>query len=465
MTQIPLLSGIIATEKADFGLSYPINLEPIPTETGLSKGYVRSAMGATTFGEAPGVDRGGIVWNNVHYRVSGTKLVRVSAAGEATVIGDVGDGGPVALDYGFDRLAIQSGTSLYYWDGVALTQVTDPDLGPCHDVVWFNGQYFSTDGTYIVATQLSDPTAVDPTKYGSAESDPDMVVGLLRNRNELAVLGSNTIEFFDYIGGTGFPLQVSSGATIPLGCVGPRAKCIFSQSFAFVGAGRNQAAGVWLAGSGTAQKLSTRAIDDMIAAETNPEAIEVEARVSRDESRLYVHLSNKTLVYLRAASVLAGREVWYVCKSGRGMDEPYRLRHAVLTIDGDWIVGDCASGALGKVAESDARHFGDPVGWQFDTLFVYNSARGGVIHTMELVGLPGRGAGARPVAFMSFTQDGETWTQERTSVLGLQGQRGKRCQWRPHKRFSNYIGIRFRGSSDSLVGWAALEVEVEALST
>lgn len=466
MTQIPLLSGITASERADFNLSYPINLEPVPIESGLSKGYVRSAMGASSFGSGPGTDRGGIIWNNAHYRVMGTKLVRVSSTGTVSVLGDVGAGGPVALDYGFDRLAIQSGTRLYYWNGTALTQVTDPDLGSCYDVVWFNGQYFSTDGSYIVATQLSDPTQVDPLKYGSAESDPDMITGMLKNRNELAVFGKNTVEFFSYAGGSGFPLQVSEGATIPLGCVGARAKCLFSQTFAFVGGGRNQAVGVWLAGSGTAQKLSTRIIDDFLAAETNPEAIELEARVSRDESRLYVHLSDKTLVYLRVASVLAQREVWYICKSGRGMDEPYRLRNAVLTIEGNWIVGDCQSGALGKLEDATASHFDDVVGWQFDTMLTYNSARGGIVHTLELVGLPGRGpSSTRPVAFSSFTMDGETWSQERASVLGTLGQRTKRCQWRPHKRFTTYMGIRFRGNSDSLASFAALEAEIEGLST
>jgi hypothetical protein len=46
-----------------------------------------------------------------------------------TTLGDVGGSGPVSLDYGFDRLAIRSGTSLYYWNGTTLTQVTDVDLG------------------------------------------------------------------------------------------------------------------------------------------------------------------------------------------------------------------------------------------------------------------------------------------------------------------------------------------------
>lgn len=462
--QVPLLSGVSASEQADFNLEYPINLEGVSVDSGISKGYIRSAMGASTLGAGgPGIDRGGMVFNGTHCRVMGTKLVSVSGAGVVTVLGDVGPGGPVGLDQGFGRLAIQSGTSLYYWDGATLVQVTDPDLGPCLDVAWFNGQYFSTDGTYIVATNISDPTSVDPLKYGSAEQDPDGITGLLRIRNEMAVLGGETIEFFDYIGGSGFPLQVNSGATIPIGCVGPRAKCIFSQTFAFVGAGRNQAAGVWLAGGGTAEKLSTRAIDDFIAAEPNPGGIELESRVSRDEERLYVHLSDKTLVYLRQASTSAQQQIWYVARSGIGMDKAYRLRHAVL-FNNEWVVGDTETASLGTLSESEADHFGETVGWQFHTRLIYNAAKGFNVHQLELVGLPGRGASGDPYAFLSLSRDGETWSQERSNRIGRSGNRGKRMVWNPHARSRNYMAMRFRGNSSALAGFAALEAEIEGLS-
>lgn len=462
MTQIPLLSGVLATEQAEFKLSYPVNLEPVSVESGISKGYLRSAAGASLLTTGPGIDRGAIVWNGVMYRVMGTKLVTVSLTGSVTIIGDVGSGGPCALAYGFDRLAIQSGTSLYYWDGAMLVQVTDPDLGQCLDMVWFKGQYFTTDGSYIITTQLADPTQIDPLKYGSAESDPDMITGLGQLRNEFIAFGQNTIEFFTYAGGSGFPLGVSDGATIPLGCVGARAKCVFAQTYAFVGGGRNQSNSVWLMQGGTAAKLSTRAIDDLIAAELNPAAIQLEARTSRDEQRLYVHLSDRTLVYCQTASVAAQKAVWYTAASGAGMTKPYRPRNATL-LNGRYMVGDVESGTLGFLDESVADHFGEATGWQFDTLLLYNGAKGAIVHTLELVGLPGRASGI-PAAYISFTLDGETWSPERANRLGISGQRTKRTQWALHKRFSNYMGCRFRGDSNGLAGWAALEAEIEALA-
>lgn len=460
MTAIPLLSGIKATEAGDFAIAYPLNLEPVPTKSGLSEGYVRAAPGSKQFATGPGKDRGGIDWNGVHYRVMGTTLVSVTQAGAVTAIGDVGSGGAVSLAYGFDRLAINSGTSLYYWNSAALTQVTDPDLGSVLDMLWFGGFYVTTDGTSIVVTQLTDPTQVDPLKYGSAEADPDPILALFKLRGELYALGRYTIQTFSNVGGSGFPFQANLAATVPVGVVGSRARCDFYQTLAFVGSGRGEASAVYLLDGGNALKISTRAIDDELAKVADQSSIVVESRMSRDERRLLVHLPDKTLVYLANASRISGQAVWYIAASGSAGDEQYRLQNAVY-VYGKWICGDTASSSLGVLSDDDPDHFGDPVAWELHTQLTYNDGKGAILHDIELVGLPGRGK-PKPVAFLSFTEDGETYTQERACSTGVRGDRQKRVQWRPHKRFSNYMGCRFRGSGTA--GWAVCQANFEALN-
>ena len=464
MTAIPLLSGITATESADFTLSYPVNLEPVPLKNGMSEGYLRTAPGAVQFGTGPGTDRGGINWNGVLYRVMGTKLVSVSQVGAVTVLADVGSTGPVTLDYGFDRLAINSGTNLYYWDGVALTQVTDPDLGQVFDMLWFTGYYVTTDGTSIVVTDLANPTNVNPLKYGSAEEDPDQVEGLFKLRGELYALGRYTIQPFANTGGSLFPFTANTGATVAVGICGPRAKCEFYQTMAFTGSGRGEAISVYLLDGGNALKIGTRAIDDEIAKVSDPSSITMENRMSRDERRLLVHLPDKTLVYMANASRIAGEPVWYIAASGLAMDQQYRLQNAVFCY-GKWICGDTASSNLGVLDESVSTHFGDVTGWRFDTQLLYNASKGAIIHSLELVGLPGRAPSAvSPTAFMSTTLDGETWSMERACSVGVRGNRTKRVQWRPHRRFSSYLGCRFRGASPGVLGWAVLNAEIEGLA-
>ena len=178
--QIPILNGIYADAAPDFRTSYPKNLVPVPKQTGISAGYLRPADGVVEAGTGPGVGRGAINWNGVLYRVMGTKLVSIAENNTVTEIGDVGGTNRVTFDYGFTYLAIASNNNLFLYDGTTLTQVTDPDLGVVLDVVWVDGYYMTTDGEFLVITDLADPFAVNPLKYGSAEADPDAINASLR---------------------------------------------------------------------------------------------------------------------------------------------------------------------------------------------------------------------------------------------------------------------------------------------
>jgi hypothetical protein len=241
---------------------------------------------------------------------------------------------PCSMDFGFERLGIRSGTDLYYLEeNTHFAKVTDTDLGPVIDMLWIDGYFMTTDGENIIVTELNNPTSVLPLKYGSAEEDPDMVTGLIKARNEAYALGQYTIQVFQNVGGSGFPFQTVKGASIPVGCVGPSAKCLFADSFAFVGSSRNEALGVYLAGSGTATRISSRDVDDELAKVTDPSDIILENRTSRAERRLLVHLPDKTLVFLMNASKILGEPVWYVAQSGSG--EPYRIRNAVALLRQD----------------------------------------------------------------------------------------------------------------------------------
>lgn len=117
--QIPIVSGIYTDNEANYRVSYPRNLVPVPKQTGISQGYLRCAEGITQLsapGAVSGTDRGGFQWDGVCYRVIGAKLVSVDTAGGVTVLGDVGnDGKQVAFDRSFDFMMIGSAGKLYYW--------------------------------------------------------------------------------------------------------------------------------------------------------------------------------------------------------------------------------------------------------------------------------------------------------------------------------------------------------------
>jgi len=466
MVQIPILSGIFTDNAADFRTSMPVNLVPVPKAQGISNGYLRPADGVLPFSTGPGNDRGGIVWQGVHYRVMGSSLVSVSSAGVVTTLGDVGnDGGPVSLDYGFDRLAIASNGNLFYWNGT-LTQVADADLGTVLDVLWVDGYYMTTDGTYLVVTDLNDPTAVNPLKYGSSEADPDPIVALLKVRNEVAALNRHTIELFDNVGGSLFPFQRIEGAQIEKGCIGKDACCIYLDSVAFLGSGFNEAPGIYIGANSQATKISTREIDTLLLAYTEAElaTVVMEARNNKANQFLYIHLPDRTLVYDAAASAAVGEPAWHTLVATLDGFSQYVARFFVWAYD-EWIAGHPASSALGSMTDTVSTVYGNQVRWEFATGIIYNAGAGAVVNDLELVALPGRIAlGDEPYIETSYSLDGEEWSTGRAISAGAIGQRQKRLVWFQQGSMRNWRVQRFRGTSDAFMSFARLEARLEPLA-
>lgn len=464
--QISILSGIKADANADFRATLPRNLAPVVLETGISKGYLRPAEGVVELSSGPGLDRGGIAWNGVCHRVMGTKLVGVSESGGITTLGDVGGSLRVIMDYSFDKLGIASNGVLKYWDGSILTTLSDPDAGYVRDMVWSDGYWVLTDGEFIAVTDLNDPYAVNPLKYGSSESDPDPIMGLDRLRGEVWAMNRHSIEVFRNIGGSGFPFKRVYGALIPKGAIGTHSFCQFAETIAFVGSGRNEAPAVYLAGAGVAQRISTREVEKILQeySEAELSGLLLEARVGAGQQELLMHLPNRSLVFNLSATTLAQIPIWYELTSSIDGLGRYRAQNVVWCYS-KWIVGDTESSRLGTLVLDESTHYGEDVGWEFTTPIVYSGGKGATIHQLELVGLPGRVAfGSDAVVWTSYSEDGETWSQERAIAVGKQGQRNKRLVWFRQGSLRNYRVQKFRGTSEAHVSFARLEAEVEALN-
>lgn len=463
--QINIINGIYTDNAANIRSSYPVNLMPVPKQSGISNGYLRPADGIVAHGTGTGIDRGGINWNGLCYRVMGTKLVTVASNGVVTTLGDVGNGGLVTFDYSFDRLAIQSGGRLYYWNGT-LTQVTDPDLGTVLDFCWVDGYFMTTDGTSLVVTELNDPTQVNPLKYGSSEVDPDPVVALLKLRNEVYALNRNTIEVFDNVGGDFFPFQRIDGAQIQKGVLGTHACCVYLEAIAFLGSARNEAPAIYIGTNATAQKLSTQDIDQLLLSYTEAQLslVKLEARNDKSHQHLYVHLPDRTIVYDAAASEVLKEPVWFVLTSSLSGFSQYRARNFVWAYD-KWLVGDTNTNQVGYFTENISSHYGVIVRWEFGTTIVYNEGNGALFNRLELVALTGRvGLGLNPAISTSYSYDGQTWSQERSIRVGTIGNTLKRLVWFQQGHMRNWRIQRFRGDSQAYISMARLEAQLEPLA-
>jgi len=467
--QIPILNGIYADSTPELRTSYPVNVVPVPIKSGISNGFLRPGDGLVANGTGPGIDRGGIEWQGSLYRVMATKLVEIDSAGTVTELGDVG--GPVTelvtMDYSFELLVIASGTRLYFWDPVAstLTQNTDPDLGIVLDVVWVDGYFMTTDGEFLVVTELTNPLAVDPFKYGSSEVDPDPVVALLKLRNEVYALNRHTIEVFDNVGGDLFPFARIDGAQIQKGVIGTQGCCVYIERIAFLGGGRNEAPGIYVGAAATTQKISTQEIDNLLLNYTEAQLalVKLEARNDKAHQHLYVHLPDRTIVYDAAASEALGEQVWFTLTTTLAGFAQYRARNMVWVYD-KWMIGDPQSSTIGYFVQNTGHHWGQQVRWEFGTLIVYNESNGAIFNELELVSLTGSVAlGKNPQISTSYSVDGKAYSQERSISVGTIGS-NKRLVWFQQGHMRNWRIQRFRGDSDAHVSFIRLEAQIEPLA-
>jgi hypothetical protein len=464
--QIPLLNGVYSDSSPNFRTSYPVNLVPVPKSTGISEGYLRPADGIVKIGDGPGFNRGGINWRDQLYRVMGTKLVRVAPNGTVTEIGDVGSGGRVSFTYGFDFLAITSGGRLYLYDGTTLAQVTDPDLGTALTVVWVDGYYMTTDGEFLVITELNNPFAVDPLKYGSSEADPDPIKALLKLRNEVYALNRHTIEVFDNTGLPGFPFQRIPGAQIQKGTLGTHTCCVFGEAIAFMGSGTNESVSVWIGANGVAQKIATREIEEILSEYTEVQlsTVFMQERTEGAHQFLEIHLPDQTIVFDAAASQATQEQVWFILRSSLVGLGRWEVCDAVWCYD-RWNVCKPAATDVGFLDKNIASHWGQTVGWEFGTIIVYNEGRGAIFHEMELVSLTGRvQPGADPTVWTSYSVDGLTYSVEKPARVGTLGQYDKRVVWLQQGHMRNWRIQKFRGTSEAQLAMARLEARVEPLA-
>lgn len=487
--QLPVLSGIYTDVTPDARQAYPVNMIPVPKETGVSHGYLRPADGIVANGEGPGFCRGGMEWDGELYRVMGTKFVRIAPDGVVTEIGDVGPGGQVTMDAGYDRMVLASGGRLYYYLNGVLEQVTDPVVGNVLDVQWINGYYMVTDGAVMRISDLNDPMTFPLLAYAAAEMSPDPIVALLRFRNEIYSVNRNTIEVFTQRPNDPNyppppdPFYRVDGAQVQKGAVATHACCVFNEVIAFLGSGFNESNAVYLSMNGSLERISTQDIDLLIMRWTDEELQDVvlETRNDKAHQLLYVHLPDRTVVYDMNASKKTGMHVWWQLTSALEGFSQYRARNLVWCYN-RWNVADPTSAKIGYLDRSVSSHYGDHVRWEFSTLFIYNESKAAIINQIELVALTGAvneyvhlnpgsleppvagGPPVLPTIDTAYSLDGQSWSQPRSIKAGATGDTRKRLVWFRQGFWRGRRIQRFTGTTQVRIAPMAIEVQVEGMA-
>ncbi len=441
------------SESLPFSAQRCINWIPTIAESGaLSTRMLMQPSGLKVFKDTLiGINRGGLVVKGVAYFINGNSLISLSSFGVVTTHGTIDGTGRVSLATNGQFLVIViPGGKSYAFDNVAntLSQITDVDFRVSDTVVFKDGFFVfsASDGTVFFNSALNDPFTYDALDFGTAEINPDRIVAVHVNHNELFVAGLETIELFQNVGGAGFPFQRIPGANIQKGVHAKFSLVEFDNTFCFVGGGLNERSAVWkVAGSSSAAKISTDAIDSEIQKFTRDEISRSFALTFSERGQFFAvftfesaRIPSRTFVYNATASALISQHIWFELQAGV-TDDRYRVQ-SIIPAYGKLLVGDDRSGIIGELDQDTLNYYGDEIFRSSSTqpfsqegLSVF---AGEFEATFESgVGLT-TGDGSDPQVRMDRSDDGgRTFNSETSRAIGKIGRYGQRSIWRRQGRF------------------------------
>lgn len=458
MAELPITNGFYESMSLPISAQECINWYPVVHEApSLSKESLFGTPGITqlaTTGTKEQFNRGAHVKNGIPYFVNGDALYRLESDFSVVSLGTISGSGRVWMaDNGTQLIILVPGGSGYIFNedaGVQFQQITDADFtanGNPQTVVFLDGYFvLTTDEKKFIISALNDGLSYDALDFGSAESDPDEIIApaLVKN-SQLYIIGGETTEGFQNIGGVGFPFQ-RNNVFSDRGCFAPFSAISFNSTFYMIGGGTDESPAVWQwAGSGYT-KVSTRPIEEELQRYSEAEIQEAFA-ISYAQSGSYfiaftvpgIDRDGRTFVF----DLTTNR--WHERRS-EIEDSRWRV-NSLVTAYGKVIVADSIDGRIGELSLDVYKEYNDNI---VRVVSTQPFARGGMdlrVPRLELTMEAGVGDtdAADPQVSMSFSKDGgKTFSYERNRPIGKKGEYEKRTIWRRNGRFPRYAVFRFR---------------------
>jgi len=374
---VPLIRGDKASSKTDYRDNLPVNYYVVKRDILGAKGYLIATPGLTAFGTGAGVDRGG-TYNErflAHYRISGESFCSVSSGGVVTDLGAIPGAGQATLKnlYSFNTQGIIADGRFFLYDGSSLNEVTDSDLGNPIDGVWIDGLYFFTDGEYLYHTDLIPEesitpidfeSSINPLKFKTAEFMPDPSLGVDKTQDDkVLVFGRYSLEYFINVADENFQFQRVNTRSQKIGIVATHAKTEAGGLHYICGGRRDESLGIHAISVGSAAKVSTREIDQILEQYSEPELsdMRMETRAEKGVTFIIVHLPGETLLFnVNMAKSLGVEYAWTLLKTNISGTAIYRAINGVFDARiGKWVYGDKRDSRIGILDDSVFTHYGE----------------------------------------------------------------------------------------------------------
>lgn len=449
-TSLPFTNGFYKSGSWPLSKQECTNWFPVqPEESSLSNAVLFGTPGLTQRVAGLGVrevNRGSFVMDKIGYFVNGTRLYRLdhTVVGTAetfgvTDLGAIEGTARVSMATNGTQLCIlvPGGKGYIYTVSGGLVEITDSDFRASGDpqyVEYADGYFiFTLDAKKWIVSELNDGLAYNALDFGSAEADPDDVVAPVVLNNQVFIAGSQTIEAFQNIGGSAFPFQ-RTGLFIPKGVLAPSSLVKTGNSFMFIGGGKDEGPAVWAVEGNAPAKVSTDAIDTLLASYTAADLAGSFAWYLKDQNSAFVafNLPTTTVVY----DLKTGK--WHERKSQvpnlKGIPETVRCRvNSLVVISQRVYVGDSQDGRIGEMSLTTFKEYGYPMIRRFVTQPFQNNLNPFFLPSIELVVEAGVGNDECPdprIGMQMSVDGGRTWSMMRYRHIGKRGQYKKRAIWR-----------------------------------
>jgi hypothetical protein len=462
---VNLIKGDTISIETDYRDNLPVNMYAVERDILGAKGYMLCYPGLTQIGTGSGADRGANYNERLgtQYRVSGTKLISVTANGAVTELGTIPGSSQARMIglYSFNTQGIIADGKFFLYDPTnGFREVTDTDLGAPIDGTWIDGYYFMTDGEYIFHTDLTDETSIDPLKFATAEFMPDPSNGISKTQdNKVMVWGRYSLEYFINVATANFAFQRVVTRAQKIGIVATHAKCEAGNSFYITGGYRHSAVAVYMIGIGSSVKVSTREVDKVLAQYTEPELsdMRMECRLEDDVTFIIVHLPNETLCFNVNIAESFGKEwAWAILKTGTG-DGNYRAINGVFDArSSNWVYGDKLGTIIGKLDNTVFTQYGEIAEWLLYTPIMKLEAQS--IDEIEIETIPGHTSFSDATVAISTSYNGLTFGTEWWNLYGEPSEYGQRFIIRQLGYVDDWIGFKFRGATKSRMSFALLKI-------
>jgi hypothetical protein len=449
---ISIANGFYESRSLPWSSQRCINWYPSYAENdALSEAAVFGTPGTEELGDTGIVEfnRGSHVMAEVAYFVNGTTLYRLDRTFDANqneiftpiALGVIPGAGFVSMDdNGTELCIIIPGVDGFVYNNQSdvFVKITDPGFkanGNSERVLVIDGFFIHISGKNIFHSLVNQATQYNSLDVGKAQADPDRIVSMIKYKNQLFILGRETIEVFSNVVKFPFTFQRINGYFIPTGCIASFSPVIFNKQIAFIGAGTNEKAAIFIGSGQSFDRISTTPIEQKIQASTGEDISKAFSWTYSEDGAIFlgVVVGDNCFVYDAKASRLAGKHIWHERRSTRPELANKQTRWRTNSMVGAYdriLVGDAFSGKIGSLSLNVFEEYGNFIQRRLSVRPLTNQGKNIFIDQVELTVESGVADDDDDVINMRWTDDGKTYVDLLPADLGETGQFELRQYWR-----------------------------------